>query len=253
VTAPRSAGRAARAACALAGAPDEKARDAPERAPERHGPDLRLRRPVAVLAVVYGASAIVLAAALTASAASGLPGGYFSRRPMAGTPCVDVSCFFAGLVTRVALMAWVACAAGCLLLAYLARRSGERPRRRGMLVYAGAFTAALALDEAFLLHDAVGALVPGGKLLFYFGYAAAASGFVVAYRSAIRRTSWWILALALGLLAASIGLDQLTSREFLEDASKLLGVAAWTTYFLGTGVAMLRPRLAAPAGKRPVN
>jgi len=76
-------------------------------------------------------------------------------------------------------------------------------------------------------------------VLFYLAYAAAAATLLVTYRSLILRSSAWVLALALGLLAASVCLDQVTTREFVEDAAKLSGVGTWSVYLIGTGLVMV--------------
>ena len=182
----------------------------------------------------------MLLAALGASEASGLPRRFFSRGPLAGGPCIDLSCLFAGLVSRVALIAWVACATACVLLAHLERVRKGPSREAGLLLYGGVLTAVMSLDEAFQLHTVPNFFFPDGKVLFYLAYAAAAVIFLVNYGAVIRRSSAWLLALALLLLGFSIGLDQLTGREFVEDAAKLAGVGTWSVYLVGTGLALAR-------------
>lgn len=144
-----------------------------------------------------------------------------------------------GFVSTVGIMLWVATAAVCLFSAIafvLARRA------RPVVLFAGAaglLSGWLALDDAFLLHEVV---------LPHFGVAqnlvlAANALFAMAYVGASLRLIWtvdkWLLLLACGALATSMGVDVVFHSldpvlVYVEDSAKFFGIFCWASFHVTT-------------------
>jgi hypothetical protein len=131
------------------------------------------------------------------------------------------------------------------------------PRRRAresalFLLAAGLLTAALGLDDAFLIHERIAPTylhVP--QLGVFAAYAGSVGGFLVFFMRRILSTDFLLLGVALGCLALSMGLDVLLTysrlETFVEDCFKFTGIVFWLTYFACSARAILRGELGAAA------
>ena len=136
-------------------------------------------------------------------------------------------------------MLWAAGATSCLVAAL-----ALAPHRVAFAVGA-VLTAALMLDDLFLLHEEyyprVG--VPEGATPAV--YACAVVAYVVAFRGFLSMHGLLMLPLAFGFFAISASLDaalEEASPFLVEDGAKLAGIATWTAVFLTAAVTELRPR-----------
>lgn len=220
---------------------------------DRNGDEPRIAVPrlPATLAAVYSASALILAGTAGAAALSGRSVAYFTREPVAALleePCTGAPCSYAGLLSNLGILIWAAGAVTCFLVAAIAR-GGEQepsagPRWPLAFVYAGVLTTALMVDDLLMLHEFLfPALIPPAEALSYGAYALAFGGFLILFRSFVLRTPFVLLLIAGGLFLVSALLDRYApGLHLLEDGSKFVGIVTWTTYFVATGLACLRPR-----------
>jgi hypothetical protein len=166
--------------------------------------------------------------------------GYFSRDPAAtlgGNPAVGVLTY-AGV-----LVAWGAAAGSALVASLLARARGWR--EVSALLTGALGLGYLALDDLFQVHEElVPRLLGIPQEVVLVAYAGLAAAFVWWFRHVWARHEWPLLALAMLLLGASVGLDQsgdyvLDEISFYgEESLKLFGFA-----FLGTYLVRLAVRL----------
>ncbi len=146
--------------------------------------------------------------------------GYLTRDPtaIAGVP------WWTGAISRLTNLAWAVAATASLMASQVAPRS-----RRWPLLLLGVLSAALAIDDTMLVHEAVLPRLgfPEGLLLVLY----ALTGLVLA--GFWLRTSWRSevqLAFFTGgaMLALSVVVDVLSKELYLlEDGAKLVGVLAW--------------------------
>ncbi len=205
------------------------------------------------LILTYAGTALILLAAVIGAETTGRPLEYFFWEPAMASAldrCVDFSCAYAGFISNVGVLVWIGGAAVCLTVAYLARRRPQGGEAARLFVGAGALTAALALDDVFLLHEQVlprilsraefTAVVGKPERLVFAFYGLATAGLVLWHRHLLARTDVWVLGFAVALFGVSIALDQFVQGNVLaEDGAKLLAIVTWTAYFVGTGLALL--------------
>jgi hypothetical protein len=195
-----------------------------------------------VLAVTFVPPLVLLGVVVVAHLTTGLafeeaiedPAGLIEFHPLTG------------VVSTIGVMAWWTAAVTCLFAsALLPRRVGAA--RRSFLFWSGIVTATLVVDDLFLFHEDLAERYLGlAQRFVVIAYACVAILFVVRFRAIIRGApDRWLLALAVGLLAASLATDYVHERVifdrtgeyiglviFVEDALKLLGIAAWTAFFV---------------------
>jgi hypothetical protein len=201
----------------------------------------------AVLAFVYAPALLLVVGVGVVGGTTGVSVAQLTRDTvsLAGVP------LYTGAISNLGILLWCATAAVCLLTALVLRaRGGElggRPEAAGFLLGAGLLTAALLVDDAFLLHEGVAPRFYGhvGTNLLFALYGAATAWVLWRGRHVIARSEAGLLALALAFLVASVGVDEihdfglfsLSPAGFdelgllLEDGVKLLGIAGWLGYF----------------------
>lgn len=153
--------------------------------------------------------------------------------------------FHAGALSDIAVFLWCAATSVCLLTSIVLWRNPAASDKARFLLGVGVFTAVLMLDDAFLLHENFGPEYLGlSEKVIYASYALFAVSLFAYYRRVIYRSAYVLLLLSLAFLAGSIAFDLMNEaglllseaesrglQHFLEDGSKLLGVAGWLGYF----------------------
>lgn len=190
-----------------------------------------------LIAATQVAGALLVAGTAAASRVFDDPVGTFTRdvQDLAGIP------WYSGSVSTLIVMISTAVAT----LALLTVRAVPTGRRRTGLF--AALVVSLTLDDAFLLHEAVGPEngVPQG--LFLCGYALLAAVLAVEFLRTPLAGSTVAFLLGLGWLGVSVLADAFLYHRFLlEDGSKLLGALTWLAVPLLTLRA--RPSPAEPTG-----
>lgn len=142
-----------------------------------------------------------------------------------------------GAVTQLGVMAWTAAAALCLLAATDQRQPDDLRR---WLRRAGLATLLLAADDAFMFHEQLTPLVPGGeKLIMPVLGLVLLAVLLPGSRAVWRHPQRPLVLLTALLLFTSVAIDVVENRasaltgisswgfSYLEEFVKALGIAAW--------------------------
>lgn len=199
-----------------------------------------LRRSLLPLAAALVAAIALVAAVALAAQALDQPLGFFTKEPSE----VLGARWYTGFLAHVGVLVWWASAIVALSGgALLGRREGFLSA--APLLALGLLSAVFSLDDLFRIHEGFLLLSLGvPKPVTYGVYALAAAGWLVASRNFIRRTEWWLLALAILLLATSVTIDQLgpyPPPHLFEDGTKFLGIVVWTLYVVRTAHELVAP------------
>ncbi|HJX42277.1 MAG TPA: hypothetical protein VJ352_01275, partial [Geodermatophilus sp.] len=171
-----------------------------------------------LIAATQVAGALLVAATAAASRVFDDPVGTFTRdvQDLAGIP------WYSGAVSTLTVMISTAAAT----LALLTVRIVPAGRRRAGLF--AALVVWLTLDDAFLVHEAVGPENGVPQELFLCGYALLAAVLTVEFLRTPLAGSTVAFLLGMGWLGLSVLADAFLHHRFLlEDGSKLLGVLTW--------------------------
>lgn len=199
---------------------------------ERRGPrswatDLK---PLAPLAVVWLAGAILLAGVLGQRT---IPYEELLLDPAH----YEGRAWYVGLISNLGVLGWTTAtvsAAGGGWLARIAGRIGAAEMLRGGALLSGL----LLLDDLFQLHVVVPKALDLPRTSFYGAYVVLTVWWMVGSRWELARTRWPLLGAALGALALSVVVDRLGlggNALIAEDSAKFLGILAWGLYFSLTG------------------
>lgn len=130
--------------------------------------------------------------------------------------------WYSGAVSTLTIITWAAVATLALVATWLA--TADR-RRMGLFAV---LAVALAVDDAFLVHEAVGPENGVPQEFFLGSYALLAAVLAVLFLGAPRTGSSFAFFLGLVWLGLSALADgALQHRFLLEDGSKLLGALTW--------------------------
>jgi hypothetical protein len=203
------------------------------------------------VAAAYAGTTLLILATLALAGVTDRPLAYFTREPVEalrreGELCSSFSCSYAGFLSNVGVLVVFAACVCCLWSAYLLRRRPRVANRPGtrMFLAAGALTAAVALDDLFLIHENVlPELISIGEDLAYVAYLIAGAAFAYAFREALRHTELALLVAGAAFLGCSVFADvALDHRHLIEDGAKLYGYVSVTLYFALTGLREIEGR-----------
>jgi hypothetical protein len=143
--------------------------------------------------------------------------------------------FYIGVFSNLGVLGWWSAAATALLAAALLRAD---PAARSVLFWGGILSAALAIDDLFLLHEEAlprFAGLPEDALVAL--HALATLAYLWRFRAVHASIAPGLLGAALVLFALSVGVDLIDLFEgpdgtsvLLEDGAKFAGICAWATY-----------------------
>jgi hypothetical protein len=152
-----------------------------------------------------------------------------------------------GLVSNLGVMAMAMAAGAAIVAAAAAPRRDDRLLR--VLAWGGGLTLAVALDDLLLLHEGATFAAWMPKLIV-IAYAAVFVGYLWRFRAEImRHLDVGLLAIAMLALGTSALVDVFAdpptvASVLVEDGSKLLGLAAWSTFLIRAALIALRPQRA---------
>jgi len=198
------------------------------------GPRRRLGR--GVLAAVVLPPIAFLALTVAASRAMHVPLPDFSRDPTATLHGSALT----GVQSNVGVLVWWTGAAVAFFAAFLAPREGSDAAASSFLIWSGAITAVLTLDDLFQFHEDLAEryLRLNDKIVVAI-YGIAVLAYLVRFRRLILRTDYPLLVAGLALFAGSNAVDLLLQdrwlsdwRIFVEDGLKLLGIVSWSAYLI---------------------
>ena len=204
---------------------------------------------------VYIPLLLILGAAGTFATVRGIPAGDLFR----DTTSVVNAPLYVGALSTLGLFLWAAAATLCLFTAALLWQSAAPRAECTFFLGAGLLTGTLLLDDAFLIHESIAPddLGVSSDVLFA-AYAIAAVGLFWGHRQIVWDSPYSILGVGLSFLVAGVVVDFMDDYEvalsalwadtpdlkyYLEDGTKLFGIAGWATYFGWTGYQRLARRL----------
>ncbi len=216
-----------------------------------------LARPsLAVLLVVLGLPSAFLLAMILIGKTQGVAFEDISRDPsftLGGSALT-------GIQSHLGVLLWFAGASVALFSFGVLRRWPNPAGDHAYLLWGGLATLLLALDDLLQLHeDVVPSYLGQGERRVFLVYAVLLALFLWRYRRALLASEGGLLALAIALFALSVAVDQTSSlwgesewRIFTEDGLKLLGITAWSSFFIRRGfAAVTHSRGRAPIAATP--
>lgn len=200
---------------------------------------------VLVGAVWSGAIALFLAITVQ----DNTPVGVLLRDPQETTE----SPWYLGLVSNLGLIGWT-CGATLFLGGTVVLRSiGASRTTVRSLLYPGALTTLLLIDDTFLLHDDWLQRVANLEWVAYGLYLIAALAWLILYRREIMGGPWPVGVMALAALALSVVVDVLLAgvgsdwRLLLEESAKFVGIWTWAAYAALAATACITQAVSVPA------
>jgi hypothetical protein len=137
-----------------------------------------------------------------------------------------------GAMSNLGILLWSA-AASCCAFAWLVLASPRRSAERPFLGAAALLSAALCVDDFFLLHERVLPALGVAQEIVLVAYAVAGVAYLLVFRREIMDRHALVLLIALACLGASLGIDLLVKgdvAQILEDAAKFVGIAGWAFF-----------------------
>ena len=151
----------------------------------------------------------------------------------------DCCHIYYGFVSNLGIFLWVATAAICLFTATIFLQWKNAKALFRFAVTAGLFSAWLAMDDAFLLHEIVFPKIGVPQFLVLAVYVLLAFSYIIASWRVILSSEYWILGLGVGAVAISLGVDQLLHSldptiVIIEDSAKFFGLFCWFAFHVVT-------------------
>lgn len=168
--------------------------------------------------------------------------------PLIAAMEADACCkTYLGIVSTIGILLWVATAAVCVFAALMLHAQGANRRLWEFAAMAGLLTAWLALDDAFLVHENIAPKlgIPQTAVLLFI--AVFAMAYVAKCWRVIVSLDAAMFGLAVGFLAASVGIDVVhvstSDLHFLaEDGAKFAGIVCWSCFHLSAMKRLCDPR-----------
>jgi len=144
-----------------------------------------------------------------------------------------------GFVSNLGIFLWVGTAAVCLFCAMIILQWENTKDLLRFAITAGLFSAWLAMDDAFLLHEIVFPKIGVPQFLVLAVYVLLAISYIVASWRVIFSSEYWILGLGVGAVAISLGVDQFFHSldsviVIIEDSAKFFGLFCWFAFHVVT-------------------
>ena len=150
-----------------------------------------------------------------------------------------------GLVSMLGLFLWSASAAVCFLTYSVIKQSNSV--MKGVLLYGGALSLFLGLDDCFQLHEEVFIYAfPFAEKLFYLVYIGSIIGYFFRFINELFSTKFlfWVGALCLFLISMLLdNVDPFVSHQvYYEDCCKFAGIFLWLMFYVNTAYSILTPK-----------
>lgn len=192
------------------------------------------------LPTVFLPTALLVAGATWLTLRTGRPAFLLFRDPAAIAHISPL----AGVFSSIGVLMWTATAAVALLVAVVSWKLDPSGASWRFFAAAGTLTAALLLDDFFMVHEYAEEYLHIPQPAFYFGYLAALIAYLVAFRRQIADSDVALLLIAAGFLGLSAATDVISERLdpgdtirwriAVEDGSKFLGILGWCAYHVRT-------------------
>ena len=147
-----------------------------------------------------------------------------------------------GMVSMLGLFLWSASAASCFLAYSVIKQSASEIR--GALLYGGALSLFLGLDDCFQLHEEVFIhAFPFAEKLFYLVYVGSIVRYFFRFKNELFRTKFlfWVGAMSLFLISMVLdNVDPFVSHQvYYEDCCKFAGIFLWFMFYANTAYSVL--------------
>ena len=144
-----------------------------------------------------------------------------------------------GLVSNMGLLLWTGTAAVLLLMGLVFLSVDKTDPFTRFALTGGLFTAWIAIDDMFLVHEKVFPALGVPQTLVIVSYVVLAGLYVLASWRYIFRQQYWILALGAVALGSSIFVDLVFHSldaylVYIEDSAKFIGIVSWSIFHLLT-------------------
>ena len=218
--------------------------------PEKQRPSVS-RRDVRIIALTLAGALTLLALLLALAVTSGME----PWKLFADATSVANNNPLSSAISSLSIMSWTAAAAVTLLAGAVAVTHQAQAESR-FLVFFGAWSLLLAVDDQFLLHEWYVPMLPfGGQSLYVVGYGIVFIGFVLTQWATLQRQSPLLFATAVAFLLGSVCFDTAADAFGFkpvwagptEDSLKFLGVVLWLSYAVSISWRSLK------RGDRPVD
>jgi hypothetical protein len=161
--------------------------------------------------------------------------------------------WYTGLVSGIGILIWTVGACAAAAGAFVSGL-GARSKAARFLAEGAVLALLLTLDDLFLLHGVVGSALGIGKPFDLMFVPGAVMVWAATHQTELGRTRFQLLIAAGFALGCSAGAEllpggDLGTRLLVEDGAKLLGILAWTTYFVTTANDIVRSVLAEAAAR----
>lgn len=157
--------------------------------------------------------------------------------------------WYTGILHEAGVFFWSVAAVSALGGAWVAHLTGRLAAAR-FLAAGGLLSILLFGDELLEIHARLAPAIGIPKSVAILAIVGLSATWALTSLGQITRTRWLMLASALAALATSVLVDHFrpgTSLSvFAEDAPKLLGEAAWATYFVTTAADIVRSAVTEP-------
>ncbi|MBL4870516.1 MAG: hypothetical protein JKX72_06140 [Robiginitomaculum sp.] len=154
-----------------------------------------------------------------------------------------------GFVSNLGIFLWVATAAISLFCATVFLQWKNAKAILRFAVTAGLFSAWLAMDDAFLLHEIVFPKIGVPQFLVLAIYVLLALSYIISSWRVVLSSEYWILGLGVGGVAISLGVDQIYHSldpmiVIIEDSAKFFGLFCWFAYHVVTLIVAFQTNMA---------
>lgn len=196
----------------------------PDAAPQALGPSSALPAFLLASAIVFGVAALV---------AAGMAAGKWTFAEISRDPSAQFGFpLYGGFVSTLGFAGWTIAATASALAAT------ARPQLRRLMLPVFLLSALLALDDQFMLHDAVLPRfgIPEKLALLLYGVLCLRA--LWPFLPDLLRLKLPLLAIALASFVFSLLIDNVISFDtgaalFLEDTAKFIGIVFWATHWFG--------------------
>lgn len=196
------------------------------------------RRSRTLLVVLIAVSAAFVGLVLAITVSRGKPADYVFKDLAYLAGRGDTLGGLAAAVSNAGILLWAGGAAMALLTSVALLRAERSSRVGRFLLVLGAVTAVAAVDDFFMLHDAVLPYLGVPQKVYPVAYALTVGATLWFFRDVWPRWTASFLVVSVGLLALSAGADLVADvlhleqavETAVEDSLKFFGIVLWTAY-----------------------
>jgi hypothetical protein len=147
---------------------------------------------------------------------------------------------FAGFLSNVGIIFWVATASILLNEYWFLRDKSEEINNAHFFLYGGVISSLLLFDDFFMLHDRLLPRFYINEFFVYIFYGVLVFAYLLKFRSQILKFNYSLLILAFLFFSISLIVDRFPDDIFgkwyhlLEDGSKYIGIWCWFNFFFSS-------------------